>query len=190
MSATLDPISSIIDRRCRAHSKPSTMSCAVSSIVSCRHILLSEEFILRENSRIKTLAGLLYLPALTGSGSHFVIPFQHHDPATAAFPTCRPMWWRRPLGLMGLRASASSNERANWPRALQSRSQKGLNRDALMTMIAYALFQHQRLQTEEWKTEATGVQGTTCVSPACHPSSRHQRARHTKDANAMSPLPR
>ena len=56
----------------------------------------------------------------------------------------------------------------------EGRSWQGLHRHALMTMIAYAFLQHQRL--EQAKREKKNPSWTTATDPASCPTRRHQRA--------------
>jgi SRSO17 transposase len=55
----------------------------------------------------------------------------------------------------------------------EGRSWQGLHRHALMTMIAYAFLQHQRL--EQAKREKKNPSRAAATDPASCPTRRHQR---------------
>lgn len=69
----------------------------------------------------------------------------------------------------------------------EGRSWQGLNRHALMTMIAYAFLQHRRLQHKAGGKKP--APGAASAIPSLHPTRRHRRAHTKTAANAMSPLP-
>lgn len=69
----------------------------------------------------------------------------------------------------------------------EGRSWQGLHRHALMTMIAYAFLQHQRLQ--QAKREKKNPSRSTATDLASHSTRRHQGAFPQANFLAMSPLP-
>ncbi|NTF33459.1 transposase [Rhizobium skierniewicense] len=73
---------------------------------------------------------------------------------------------------------------------LEGRSWQGLHRHALMTMIAYAFLQHQKLQTAKWEKKKQRVRRgpPKPTLPAARPSSRDQCACYTDSTNPMSVL--
>ena len=69
----------------------------------------------------------------------------------------------------------------------EGRSWQGLHRHALMTMIAYAFLQHQRLK--QAKREKKNPSRAAATDPARCPTRRHQRALAKANPRTMSPLP-
>ncbi|WP_296710563.1 IS701 family transposase [Rhodoblastus sp.] len=70
----------------------------------------------------------------------------------------------------------------------EGRSWQGLHRHALMTMIAYAFLQHQRLK--QTKREKKNPERPAAADPAGDPTRRHQGAVPQASLGAMSPLPK
>jgi hypothetical protein len=69
----------------------------------------------------------------------------------------------------------------------EGRSWQGLHRHALMTMIAYAFLQHQRLK--EAQREKKNRLGAAATNLASHPARRHQSAVAPLTLATMSALP-
>jgi SRSO17 transposase len=69
----------------------------------------------------------------------------------------------------------------------EGRSWQGLHRHALMTMIAYAFLQHQRL--EQAKREKKNPNRPAATDPAGYPTRRHQGAIPPANFSTMSALP-
>jgi len=69
----------------------------------------------------------------------------------------------------------------------EGRSWQGLHRHALMTMIAYAFLQHQRLK--QAKREKKNRSRAAATNSAGSPVRRHQGARAKPNLPAMPPLP-
>jgi hypothetical protein len=68
----------------------------------------------------------------------------------------------------------------------EGRSWQGLHRHALMTMIAYAFLQHQRLQ--QAKREKKKQRGATAADHASHSAPGHQGTLSKTVLSAMSVL--
>jgi SRSO17 transposase len=69
----------------------------------------------------------------------------------------------------------------------EGRSWQGLHRHALMTMIAYAFLQHQRLQRA--KREKKKPSRSAATNPSSRSTRRHQGAISSVTSPAMSSLP-
>ena len=69
----------------------------------------------------------------------------------------------------------------------EGRSWQGLHRHTLMTMIAYAFLQHQRLQ--QAKREKKKPPWPTAADPSSHSTRRHQGPIPSDNLPTMSPLP-
>ena len=69
----------------------------------------------------------------------------------------------------------------------EGRSWQGLHRHAVMTMIAYAFLQHQRL--EQAKREKKTPSRAAATNSASCPRRRHQRALANGNLQTMPPLP-